>query len=315
MKKISIIGGAGIVGSKIAYTLLMKQLAHEIVIYDINHTKARGEVEDLRHCLPYINNAKATTGDLDSTKDSDMLIITVNTQEDLGLNRTNYLKANTKILKDLIPDLAKLSPNAIILCVTNPVDIITALAYERSGFPKERVLGTGTLIDSSRLKYALSRKYNIPPKEIEAYLLGEHGNSSFVAWSLTRVQGIPFEDYLKENNKSLTEEDKKEVEEYVHRRPDHILEEKGETDNAISMATAEIVDAMINDRGRVLPVSSYVEDYLGATGQFISLPVLLNQSGASELIKPSLTEKEQEQFKASLDVITKNTELMKKCLK
>src|SRR3712207_2198557 len=192
--KISIIG-AGFVGATAAYAMMMGGIASEMVIVDINKDKAEGEAMDLAHGISFVKPVDIISGTYEDTKDSDIVIITAGAGQKPGETRLDLINKNYNILKGIVPEVAKYSPNSILLVVSNPVDILTYATYKLSGFPKERVIGSGTVLDTSRFRYLLGEHFGIDTRNVHTYILGEHGDSEIAAWSLTNVAGVPVEEY------------------------------------------------------------------------------------------------------------------------
>ena len=207
--KISVIG-AGFVGSTTAYALMISGLASEIVIVDINKEKAQGEAMDLSHGESFVKPVDIISGDYKDTKDSDIVIITAGISIKQGQTRLDIIQKNLEIFKVMIPEIVKYNPNAILLVVSNPVDILSYITYKLSGFPKERVIGSGTVLDTSRLRFGLSRHFDVDIRNIHTYVMGEHGDSEFAAWSLTSIAGMNIQEYCRnlcvECNSSIQED-------------------------------------------------------------------------------------------------------------
>ena len=194
--KISVIG-AGFVGSATVFALMDSGLASEIVLVDINREKAKGEILDLAHGAAFVKPVNLIEGDAEATKDSDIIIITAGANQRTGETRLDLVKRNVEIFKNLVPPIVAYSPNAILLVVANPVDILTYITYKLSGFPKNRVIGSGTVLDSSRLRYALSEEFDIDARNIHAYIIGEHGDTEFPIWSSAHIGNMSISEYCR----------------------------------------------------------------------------------------------------------------------
>ena len=199
MSKISIIG-AGAIGATTAFALLQRGIAREIVINDINQEKALGEVMDLMHGSSLCSPCNVTLGSIEDTKDSDIVIITAGSPQKPGETRLDLVDKNYEIFKSFIPQIAKLSPNSILLVVSNPVDILAYMTYKLSGFPKERVIGSGTVLDTARLRSLLGKYLGIDGRNVQGYVLGEHGDSEFVTWSSLMIGNIPVKSFSEQNS-------------------------------------------------------------------------------------------------------------------
>ncbi len=289
--KISVIG-AGAVGATTAYALTMAGLARELVVVDIDKKRTEGEVLDLRHCADFIKPMNIVAGDYPDTKDSDIVVVTAGAAQKPGETRIDLVNKNVKIFESIIPDVAKYSPNAILLIVSNPVDILSYVAYELSGFPKERVIGSGTVLDTSRLKHEISLKLGTSPRDLQTYILGEHGDTEFPAWSLSTVQGINLDQYAKGIGCELTEEIKDEIHSNVKNAAYEVINRKGSTSYAIAMAIKKIVEAILDDEKAVLPVSTLVDGYYGVEDVYLGVPAVVGRNGVERFNKPELAEDE-----------------------
>ncbi len=302
--KVSIVG-AGAVGATAAYALSISGMLNELVLVDVNKEKALGEVLDLRHGSAFINPMTISTGDYSATKDSDIVVITAGAPQKVGETRIDLVNKNVEIFKGIIPEVAKYSPNAILLVVANPVDILSYVAYKLSGFPKERVIGSGTVLDTSRLQYEISQRLEVDPRNIEAYIMGEHGDTEFSAWSLARINGIDLEEFSKEVDLDFTDNLKGEIEKAVINGAYEVINRKGATYYAIGLSIKRIVEAILGDENTVLPVSVLAEDYYGVDDVYISIPSIINKDGIKHSIKVELTDEEVERFKLSAKALEK----------
>lgn len=296
--KVSIVG-AGSVGATAAYALSLSGIVQDLVIVDVNKEKALGEVLDLRHGSAFIKPMNITTGDYEATKDSDIVVVTAGAPQKPGETRIDLVNKNVSIFKSIIPEVAKYSPDAILLIVANPVDILSYVAYKLSGFPQERVIGSGTVLDSSRLKYEISEELNVDPRSIDAYIMGEHGDTEFPAWSLTNVEGIKLEKFAEEIGIDFNSEMKDKIHEAVKMGAYEVINRKGATYYAIGLSIKRIVEAILGDENAVLPVSVLVDNYYGVEDVYIGVPSIVNADGIKKILKVDLDEKEVEQFKSS----------------
>ncbi|MBN1621075.1 MAG: L-lactate dehydrogenase [Endomicrobiales bacterium] len=305
--KISIIG-SGNVGVRYAYVLVIKGLARKIVMLDVNKKRLEGDVLDLSHGAPYVSPVEVVAGDYPDIKDSDIVVITAGKNITPGQTRLDVAKVNVGLYKTIIPEVVKYAPDAVILVVSNPVDVLSYAAYKISGKPKEKVIGSGTVLDSARLRFLLGNHCNIDSRNIHAYILGEHGDSEFPVWSKAMVGGISFNDYCRacknyETCKSSfrLENIFKEVKDSAYR----IISCKGETSYGIGLSLARITRAVLNNENSILPVSFLVEDFCGINDVYMSLPAIVNREGVREVINLDLNEKETELFKKSAQAIKK----------
>ena len=235
MSKISIIG-AGSIGATTAFALLQKGVAREIVINDINQEKALGEVLDLMHGSSLCKPCNVTLGTIEDTKDSDIVIITAGLNQKPGETRLDLVDKNYAIFKDFIPKIAKVSPNAILLVVSNPVDVLAYMTYKLSGFPKERVIGSGTVLDTARLRSLLGKYFEIDGRTVDGFVMGEHGDSEFVPWSSLRIGTIPVKSFSEQNSIEWDRETEKVIAEDVKNCAYEVIKRKGATAFAVAVA-------------------------------------------------------------------------------
>ena len=292
--KISIIG-AGHVGSTLAYTLILKGLPDELVLIDKALTKAKSDALDMTHSLSFLDRViPIMGGEIADSRDSDIIVITASvpwqkeykTRFDLG-------PGNTTLFKELLPDLARLSPKAILVVVTNPLDVMTWFAIKYSGFPHERVFGIGTLIDSARFRVLLSQKYHIHPDDIRAYILGEHGGAQFAAISAAYIGGVKIRDT--ETIEKIMKVS--EISAY------DIFLGKGYTNYAISQAATLVIESIVKNEKRTIPLSTLIEGYLGISDVCLSIPVVVGREGVTRKLHIDLNEKEQKLFRESAKVV------------
>ena len=261
MSKISIIG-AGAIGATTAFALLQKGVAREIVINDINQEKALGEVLDLMHGSALASPCNVTLGALEDTKDSDIIIITAGVAQKPGETRLDLVDKNYKIFKSFVPTLAKLSPNAILLVVSNPVDILAYMTYKLSGFPKERVIGSGTVLDTTRLRSLLGKYFGVDGRIVQGYVLGEHGDSEFVPWSSLTIGNIPIENFSNQLQIEWDKATEKIIADDVKNAAYEVINRKGATAFSVAAVLTRIVEAFLKDEKTILSVSTLLNDYL-----------------------------------------------------
>ena len=299
--KISIIG-AGFVGSASAYALMIQSLASEIVIVDINKEKAEGEAMDLAHGASFVKSVNVTSGDYADTANSDIVVITAGVGQKPGETRLDLINKNVGVFNQIIPQIVKYSPNSILLVVSNPVDILTHIAYKISGFPKERVIGSGTVLDTARLKYMLGEHLEIAPQDVNTYIVGEHGDSEIVAWSLTDIAGMPVDKYCESHEKCDTTM-RIEIPEKVKHAAYEIINRKGYTNYAIGLSVARIVEAILRDENSILPLSSLFEGQYGISDVHLAIPTIVNRGGGRRIIEMPLNASEQAKLKESGELL------------
>jgi len=300
--KISIVG-AGSVGATAAYALVIGGLASELVIVDVNKEKTLGEVLDLSHGAGFVKPVNIKAGEYKDTKDSDIVIITAGAAQKPGETRIDLVNKNIKILKSIVPEVVKYSPNSILLVVSNPVDILSYVAYKLSGFPKERVIGSGTVLDTSRLKYEISKRLKIDARDVQTYMMGEHGDTEFPAWSLTNIQGINIDEYAKEVDCIYNEAVRTEIHENVKNAAYEVINRKGATFYAIGLAIKRIVEAILGDEKCILPVSTLVEDYYDINNIYLGIPAIVGRNGVERVLKISLNDDEIKKLQSSANVL------------
>jgi L-lactate dehydrogenase len=305
--KITIIG-CGNVGVRCAYAIIIKGLARQLVLVDRDTKKTEGEAMDLAHGAPFVSPVEIYAGEYPDTAGSDIVIITAGAKQKPGQSRVELVKDNAAIFKKIIPDVVKYSPGAIILVVSNPVDVLSYIAYKISGKPSGEVIGSGTVLDSARFRFQLAEHCRVDAHNIHAYILGEHGDSEFPVWSKATIGGMLFQDYCPVCNKHNTCDKEKvldgiftEVRDSAYK----IIELKGETSYGIGLAVARITQAILHDENAILPVSSFVRDYYGAEDVYMSLPAVVNSKGIREILRLGLNEKEENFLRSSAAVIKK----------
>jgi L-lactate dehydrogenase len=303
--KVSIIG-AGNVGMRFAYALMIEGIARQIVIVDINKERVEGEVMDLSHGEPYISPVEVIAGDYPDTKNSDLVVITAGAKQKPGQSRLDLVNINVKIFKNIISKLMRYAPSAIFLVVTNPVDVLSYVAYKLSGKKWQEVIGSGTVLDTARFRHLLARHCNIDPRNVHAYILGEHGDSEFPVWSRAIIGGMLLKDYCPTCMSYKTCEHEEKLEKIFVEVKDsayEIIERKGETSYGIGLALVRISSAIINDENSILPVSHLITGYLGINDVCLSLPAIMNRSGIKDVLNLKLSQEEQKALKNSSNVI------------
>lgn len=301
-RKISIIG-AGFVGATTAFALMNSGIATEICVYDINMEKAMGEVMDLVHGTSFVKPINIYAGSLEETKDSDIVIITAGAGQKEGETRLDLIEKNYNIFKGFVPQLAKLSPNSILLVVSNPVDVLTHITYKLSGFPKERVIGSGTVLDTSRLKYVLGKYLNVNNRNVHSYVIGEHGDSEVVTWSNARVAGEDVDLYARHFELAWDEDIKNVIESDVKNAAYEIISRKKATYFAVALAINKIVEAIFRNSNSILTVSSLFEGQYGIEDMYLAIPTVVNLKGATRIVEIPLSEDEELRLKESARIL------------
>lgn len=300
--KVGIIG-AGFVGSTTAYTLVVKGLVQEIVFVDINEVKAEAEALDVLHAAALNADCKVYKGSYADLKDAGIVIVTVDSQKALTDNRMALLESNTKILKEIIPQIATHASESIILLATNPVDVMTALSLKLSGFAKEKVIGSGTVLDTARFRAMLGEYFGISPQSVHAYVLGEHGASSLVSWSTASIGGMALDKYAFKCKKTLDDAFKKQMSADVIDAGFKIYRGKKATYYGIASSLVKICEAIIKNERRELTVSVVHDEVEGIKNVPLSLPAVIGKSGAVYTAVPDLSDEEEKLLKHSAEVM------------
>jgi len=302
MTKISIIG-AGAIGATTAFAIQQKEIVREIVINDINQDKAMGEVLDLIHGSSLNSPCNVTVGAIEDTKDSDIVIITAGVPQKPGETRLELVDKNYKIFKGFIPKIAELSPNAILLVVSNPVDILSYMAYKLSGFKKEKVIGSGTVLDTTRLRSLIGKYFGIDGRSVQGFVLGEHGDSEFVPWSSTTIGSIKISDFAKQLNVEWDSDTEKVIADDVKNAAYEVIRKKGATAFAVAAVLTRICEAFIKDEKTILSLSTLLENYNGVNNVYLSVPTIAGKNGIEKVLSIDLTKEEEEKFIASADLM------------
>ncbi len=303
--KVSVIG-CGSVGMRYAYALIMQGLARQLVLVDRDRNRLEGEVMDLSHGAPYISPVDIVAGDYPDIVDSDLVVVTAGRKQQPGESRMDLVNANIALYRTIIPEIVKYAPKAIILVVSNPVDVLSYAAYKFSGKPANEIIGSGTVLDTARFRFLLSRHCNIDPHNVHAYILGEHGDSEIAVWSKAMIGGVYFHDYClicEKKRACRGQQEFNEILAEVRGSAYQIIEKKGETSYGIGLALVRITQAVINNENAVLPVSSLISDYLGISDVYLSVPSILNRSGVRGVLRLELDAKEQEEFRKSAETV------------
>lgn len=310
IQKCAIIGAGG-VGSTTAFTLVQSGLFNEIVIIDVNKNKAEGDALDIAHGIQFTNPVSIYSGDYKDLADAYLVIVTAGANQMPGETRIDLINKNSSIFKKIIPSITEYNKDCILLIVSNPVDILTMLALELSGFPKERVLGSGTVLDTSRLRYLLSKKLEVDSKNIHAFIIGEHGDSELAVWSNADIAGIHIEEYCK-NILGFCDINLEEILNEVRNSAYQIIEKKGSTFYGVAMAIKRIAQAIIRDEYSILPVSHFLNGEYGIKNVCLGIPSLICREGVKKIIPINLNEKEKTYLTESANKLKSAYESIKK---
>lgn len=293
MNKITVIG-SGNVGSTIAYTLTIMGLASEIVMIDVNEEKSLGEALDIRQGVPFCNPATIYAGTYDDAAGSDIVVITSGMARKPGQSRLDLAQTNVDIIKSIADKIVPVAPEATYVIVSNPVDILTYVFLKHTGLPQERVIGSGTILDTARLRSRVSEYYSVNQKNVHAYVLGEHGDSSFVPWSIANISNVPIESY---RNALLTGADypefnKDEVENYMRKSGARVIQRKGATFYAVSISVCHVCQCLLSGIDTTLTVSTLLNGEYGIDDVCLSLLNVVGNKGAHSKIMLPLNDKE-----------------------
>lgn len=289
--KVGIIG-AGSVGSATAFALIMGGVARKVVLIDANEKKAEAEAMDLAHAAPFAFANKVKAGTYDDLKGCEIVIVTAGANQRPGETRIDLLGRNVKIFESIIPQIAKAAPDTTLIITANPADIMTEVALKLSGFPKERVIGSGTVLDTARFRTLLGYHLGISPQSIHANVLGEHGDSEVLVWSASDAGTVSLDKMAEEIGKPFTKEVKDEIDDGVRNAAYKIIDGKGATFYGIAGALCRICRAITNNEYAILTVSSHQDNVEGVKGVCLSLPTVLGKRGIHQVIYPTLNAEE-----------------------
>ena len=305
--KVAVIG-VGFVGSSFAYSLMIHGTVSEIVLIDIDRKRAQGEAMDLNHGLSFVRPARIWAGDYPDCEDADIVVIAAGAAQKPGESRLKLVDRNVEIFRQTIPRIKEYNKECILLVATNPVDIMTYVSLKLSGFPRSRVIGSGTILDTSRLRYLLGEYLRVDPRNVHAYIIGEHGDSEVPVWSLANVAGTRLKDYCPVCGQKYDEQYLNTIFEQVKNAAYKIIELKGRTYYAIGLGLTRIVEGIIRDENAVLTVSSLLQDYYGVRDICLSVPTIVNRDGVREVLKLPLEEEEIKQFQNSASTLKNITQ-------
>lgn len=296
--------GTGMVGMSYAYSMLNQNICDELVLIDINKKRAEGEAMDLNHGLAFSgSHMQIYAGSYEDCIDADVVAICAGVAQKPGETRLELLQRNVDVFRSIIDPVAESGFNGIFLVATNPVDIMTRITCELSGFNPRRVLGTGTALDTARLRYLLGEYLQVDPRNIHAYVMGEHGDSEFVPWSQAMIATRPIRDMLEEKENPVRMDDLLQIAEEVEGAAYRIIEAKHATYYGIGMAMTRITKAILGDENSVLTVSAMLRGEYGQSSVFVGVPCIINRNGVQRVLKLNLSPEELEEFKRSCDIL------------
>ena len=302
--KLAVIG-AGAVGSTLAFAAAQRGIAREIVLEDIAKERVEAEVLDMQHGSSFYPTVSIDgSDDPEICRDADMVVITAGPRQKPGQSRLELVGATVNILKAIMPNLVKVAPNAIYMLITNPVDIATHVAQKLTGLPENQIFGSGTNLDSARLRFLIAQQTGVNVKNVHAYIAGEHGESEVPLWESDTIGGVPMCDWTPLPGHDPLDADKREeIHQEVKNAAYKIINGKGATNYAIGMSGVDIIEAVLHDTNRILPVSSMLKDFHGISDICMSVPTLLNRQGVNNTINTPVSDKELAALKRSAETL------------
>jgi len=307
-RKVALIG-TGMVGMSFAYSALNQNVCDELVLIDIDKKRAEGEAMDLNHGLAFSHSSmKIYAGDYKDCKDASIAVICAGVNQKPGESRLELLKRNYNVFKSVVTSVTESGFGGIFLVATNPVDIMTRITYELSGFNPSRVIGSGTTLDTARLRYLLGDYFSVDPRNVHAYIIGEHGDSEFAPWSQAMISTKPLSKIIKDNPHKFRSEDMEKIAAEVREAAQKIITAKKATYYGIGIAITRIVRAILNDENTVLTVSARLKGEYGEKDVFVGTPCIVGKSGADRLIELDLTEDELKSFSHSCEILSREYE-------
>lgn len=311
MQKVAVIG-CGFVGATSAFSLIQTGLFSEMVLIDANHQKAEGEAMDLSHGSAYLTPMNIYAGDYDDIVDAGLIVITAGANQKPNETRLDLVKKNVSIFKSIIPEIKNRNCEGILMIVSNPVDILTYVTLQLSGFPAHRVIGSGTVLDTARLKYVLGRHLQVDPRDVHAYIIGEHGDSELAVWSGAQVAGIHINHFCELRGHFNHQETMERLAQEVRDSAYEIIERKGATYYGVAVAVKRIATAIVKDEHAVLPVSSLMTGEFGLNDICLSIPTVVGKNGVEKVVDIYLDNEENEKLQESakaLKEVLKSLEL------
>jgi len=297
-RKVGVIG-TGFVGSSFAYALMIRGLASELVLVDANREKAEGEVMDFSHGLSFTRPMKITAGSYDDLAGCQVVVLTAGAGQKPGESRLDLFSRNAAIFRSIVPEIVKHNPDGILLIATNPVDILTFTALKQSGLDPRRVVGSGTILDTSRFRFLLGQYYEVDSRSVHAYIVGEHGDSEIPLWSLANIGGVRLQEFAPLMNKNYNQADMDALFLEVRDAAYEIIRRKGATYYAIGLGLVSIVEAILGNHRRVLSVSTLMTGHYGVKDICLSLPCVVGAKGVEDILTLNLSPEEEEGFRIS----------------
>lgn len=295
--------GCGFVGSASVFSLMQSGLFTEIAMIDADMDRAEGEAMDISHGIPFMKHMKIYAGDYEDVKDAGIVIITAGANQKQDETRLDLVNKNVAIFKQIIPQIAGRGFEGILLVVANPVDILTQVAQKLSGLPENRVIGSGTVLDTARLKYNLSEHLGVDSRSVHAFIIGEHGDSEIAVWSSASVSGVPLNDFCEMRGHYHHEENTREIAEQVRNSAYEIIQRKRATYFGVAMAVKRICEVIVRDEKSILPVSTVMHGEYGIEDVVLSMPCIVGKDGIETKVPISLSQEEENRLRESARVL------------
>jgi L-lactate dehydrogenase len=299
-RKVGVVG-AGLVGSSFVYALMIRELATEVVLVDIDAERAAGEVMDFNHGLSFSKPLKIMAGDYADLNGADVVVLAAGAAQKPGETRLDLLARNIRIFQSIVPQVVRHNPDGIILIATNPVDILTYVSSRESSLAPGRVIGSGTILDTSRFRFLLGQYYGVDARSVHAYIIGEHGDSEIPIWSLANIGGVRLQEFAPLSNKSYNQDDMDRLFVSVRDAAYEIIKRKGATHYAIGLGLVSIVETILGDYRSVLSVSTLMTGQHGVSDMCLSLPCVVGANGVEEVLTLNLSKEEEQGFRASAE--------------
>ncbi|MFG6280451.1 L-lactate dehydrogenase [Microbacterium sp. 5K110] len=297
--------GAGSVGASVAYASLIRGSARHVALYDIAEAKVEAEVLDLAHGTQFTGSSDITGGsDVSVAEGSHVVVITAGAKQNPGQTRTELAATNAGIIRRMMPDLLEVAPNAIYVIVTNPCDVLTVLAQEATGLPTQRIFASGTVLDTSRLRWKIAQRAGVATSSVHAWIVGEHGDTEFPLWSTATIGSVPITEYDLPDGTRFDEAELDAIAVDVRDAAYKVIRGKGATNYAIGLSSARIVEAILRDEHAILPVSTVLQDFHGITGMALSVPSIVSAKGARPVAGTPFSARELTLLRRSADALT-----------
>lgn len=293
--------GTGLVGSSFAYGLMIRGIATELILIDAQSEKAIGEMMDFNHGLSFTRPMKISAGGFEDLGGAHVVVIAAGASQKPGETRLQLLARNTKIFQSIVPQVVRYNPGGIILVATNPVDILTYVSLRESHLPPARVIGSGTILDTSRFRFLLGQYYGVDTRSVHAYIIGEHGDSEIPLWSLANIGGVRLQEFAPLKNRTYNQEEMNQLFIEVRDAAYEIIKRKGATYYAIGLGLLSIVEAILGDFRTVLSVSTLMTGHYGVSDMCLSLPCVVGENGIEEILTLNLSKSEERGFQASAE--------------